>query len=146
MQGIDPLLLLGFAFGDEDPNTSRSVDGEGVALARVTVGVDGGSREIDVTLWFGGVVGGVVQEDLSLQDAETLLPVLDDATLLCEVASLVGVGDGRRSDISEGELEGVVDFGGAHVLRCGKVVLDPLVVVVFQNSSVLNGGLVGVDP
>jgi len=114
-------------------------------LGGLAVGIDVGLVEVNIALWLGRALLYVVEKNLLDQDTISLLPVLDNTSLFCEDSNLRGVLDLIGRNIGEGKLDGSVDGGGSHVLRGLDVLVDPLRVVVFQNTSVVGPALVRVD-
>jgi len=114
-------------------------------LGGLAVGIDVGLVEVNIALWLGRALLYVVEKNLLDQDTISLLPVLDNTSLFCEDSNLRGVLDLIGRNIGEGKLDGSVDGGGSHVLRGLDVLVDPLGVVVFQNTSVVGPALVRVD-
>jgi len=105
LKSLDPFRLFVVVIGDEDPNSRRSIDGEGMLLGGLAIGIDGGLVEVDVTLWLGRALIDVVEKNLIDQDTVSLLPVLDDASLFREITNLHGVLDLISRDVGEGKLD-----------------------------------------
>jgi hypothetical protein len=105
LKSLDPFSLFVVVIGDKDPNSRRSIDGEGMLLGGLAIGIDGGLVEVDVTLWLGRALIDVVEKNLIDQDTVSLLPVLDDASLFREITNLHGVLDLISRDVGEGKLD-----------------------------------------